>query len=324
MHDTTTLQQRIVQGLNEIDIPDSPENLYAPIQYMLQIGGKRIRPLLTLMAADLFSIDEIDKALPAALAVELFHNFSLMHDDIMDNAPLRRGQQTVHEKWNPNVAILSGDNLLVMAYAQLAKCPADKLAGLLGAFNTMATEVCEGQQLDMDFERRESVGIDDYLQMIRLKTSVLLGTALKMGAILGHADENDAQLLYDFGVNVGIAFQLQDDILDVYGDPAQFGKQRGGDILANKKTLLLLKTLEIADRDTITVLNHWFHDDSNPEKKVHEMTSIYDKLGIRKLAEATKQAYAEHSFRALERIRVHASRKAPLQTLAHALLTRTH
>ncbi|SEK34987.1 polyprenyl synthetase family protein [Parapedobacter koreensis] len=324
MYDTTILQQRIAQGLAEIDMPDFPQNLYGPINYMLQIGGKRIRPLLTLMAADLFSIDEMDKALPAALAVELFHNFSLMHDDIMDNAPLRRGQQTVHEKWNPNIAILSGDNILIMAYAQLAKCPPTKLPSLMDAFNTMAMEVCEGQQLDMDFEHAASVGIDDYLQMIRLKTSVLLGTALKMGAILGNADNNDAQLIYDFGVNVGLAFQLQDDILDVYGDPAQFGKQQGGDILANKKTFLLLKALETADTANAAELDRWLHDDIHPTEKINAVTAIYDRLGVRQLAEAAKQAYADRSFQTLEHIAVDARRKTPLQTLAHSLIMRTH
>src|SRR5690606_29164382 len=194
------------------------------MRYMLQIGGKRIRPLLTLMAADLFSITDMDTAVPAALAVELFHNFSLVHDDIMDNAPLRRGYPTVHEKWNPNVGILSGDNLLIMAYAQLAKCTADKLPAIIGTFNTMAAQVCEGQQLDMDFEQAAAVSIDGYLRMIQLKTSVLLGAALKMGALLTDASEADADFIYDFGVDVGIAFQLQDDILDVYGDPEQFGK----------------------------------------------------------------------------------------------------
>ncbi|MBK1438675.1 polyprenyl synthetase family protein [Parapedobacter sp. ISTM3] len=323
MHNTAQLQQRIIEGLKEIDMPEFPQNLYEPIKYLLQIGGKRIRPLLTLLAADLFSVDDTDNALPAALAVELFHNFSLMHDDIMDNAPLRRGQQTVHEKWNPNVAILSGDNLLIMAYRQLAKCPPEKLPQLLEAFNTMATEVCEGQQLDMDFENMASVGIDDYLRMIRLKTSVLLGTALKMGAILGNADDNDAQHLYDFGVNVGLAFQLQDDILDVYGDPAQFGKQRGGDILANKKTYLLIKALETAGTDIRPELDRWLATDGPAEAKVNAVTVLYDRLGVRQAAELAKQRYIEQAYAALDAIGVHTTRKTPLRTLAQTLLNRT-
>ncbi|SFB78809.1 geranylgeranyl diphosphate synthase, type II [Parapedobacter composti] len=323
MHSINVLQQHINHGLNNLNIPEHPENLYGSIRYMLQIGGKRVRPLLTLMAADLFSITDITKALPAALAVELFHNFSLMHDDIMDNAPLRRGQQTVHEKWNPNVAILSGDNLLIMAYRQLAKCPPEKLPQLLEAFNTMATEVCEGQQLDMDFENMASVGIDDYLRMIRLKTSVLLGTALKMGAILADATEVDVNLIYDFGVAVGIAFQLQDDILDVYGDPAQFGKQRGGDILANKKTYLLIKALETAGTDIRPELDRWLATDGPAEAKVNAVTVLYDRLGVRQAAELAKQRYIEQAYAALDAIGVHTTRKTPLRTLAQTLLNRT-
>ncbi|MGK6351961.1 polyprenyl synthetase family protein [Parapedobacter sp. DT-150] len=323
MQDIAELQQRIAQGLSDLNLPEHPENLYQPISYMLQIGGKRIRPLLTMMAADLFSIPNIEEAQPAALAVELFHNFSLVHDDIMDHAPLRRGQRTVHEKWNPNIAILSGDKLLIMAYTQLARCAPAKLPSLMEAFNKMATEVCEGQQLDMDFEQLTTVGIIDYLRMIQLKTSVLLGTALKMGAILADADEADAQLIYHFGVDVGIAFQLQDDILDVYGDPEQFGKQRGGDILANKKTYLLLKAFEMADATTQTALHQWLQDEAHPQEKIDHVTAIYDRLDVRQAVESVKQHHIDRSLKALERIHVKPERKRPLQTLAQLLLTRT-
>lgn len=320
---TLTWQQYIDQGLAELDIPPSPAMLYEPIRYMLALGGKRIRPMLTLMAADLFSIPNIRHAIPAALAVELFHNFSLVHDDIMDHAPLRRGKETVHQKWNANVAILSGDNLLIMAYGQLAKCPKDKLPVVLETFNTMATQVCEGQQLDMDFEGSPAVCIDDYLHMIQLKTSVLLGAALKIGAALADATDIDAQQLYDFGVNVGIAFQLQDDLLDVYGDPEQFGKQRGGDILANKKTYLLLKAVETANPATVSELHDWMEVRDQPEKKINRITAIYDSLGIRQATEAAKHFYASKAYAALDKINCDESRKVPLQALAQHLLDRT-
>ncbi len=322
MHHTNALQERIAQGLAELNIPEQPANLYDPMRYMLQIGGKRIRPLLTLMAADLFSITDMEGAIPVALAVELFHNFSLVHDDIMDNAPLRRGHQTVHEKWNTNVGILSGDNLLIMAYEQLAKCPIDTLPAILATFNTMATQVCEGQQLDMDFEQAGTVNIDEYLHMIRLKTSVLLGAALKMGALLAGAGKADAQLIYDFGVDVGIAFQLQDDILDVYGDPGKFGKQRGGDILANKKTYLLVKALEMADTTTRSELNGWLTDHSDPSAKINNVTAIYDALGVRSEVETAKQLHVEQAYTALDAIPVEIPHKIPLRELAHMLLNR--
>ena len=322
MHHITTLQERITHGLAQLHIPDQPANLYDPISYMLQIGGKRIRPLLTLMAADLFAMANIDSAVPAALAVELFHNFSLVHDDIMDNAPLRRGHQTVHEKWNLNVGILSGDNLLIMAYTELAKCASPKLPAVLDAFNTMSTQVCEGQQLDMDYEQATVVSIDEYLNMIKLKTSVLLGTALKIGALLAGASDDDAQHSYHFGVGVGIAFQLQDDILDVYGDPEQFGKQRGGDILANKKTYLLLKALEKADNETRTQLDKWLTESTQPLEKIEQVMAIYDRLAVRSEAEAAKQAYTERAYTALGHIAVDEVRKAPLRELANTLLNR--
>ncbi|WP_353128783.1 polyprenyl synthetase family protein [Parapedobacter pyrenivorans] len=322
MYDTGALQQRITERLSELGIPQLPGNLYDPIRYMLQIGGKRIRPLLTLMAADLFSVADIEEAVPAALAIELFHNFSLVHDDIMDNAPLRRGHQTVHEKWNPNIAILSGDNLLIMAYGQLANCPADNLPAILKTFNTMAAEVCEGQQLDMDFERTNIVSIDEYLNMIRLKTSVLLGAALKMGALIAGADQTDAQSIYSFGVDVGIAFQLQDDILDVYGDPEQFGKQRGGDILANKKTYLLVKAMEMADVATRTELRAWLADTDHPTDKIDRITAIYNNLGVRSEVESAKQLHVERAYTALDAIPVESNRKTPLRQLAQTLLNR--
>lgn len=323
MYPTSELQQRIAESLADIHIPERPSNLYDPIRYMLQIGGKRIRPLLTLMAADLFSITDIDRAMPAALAIELFHNFSLVHDDIMDGAPLRRGQQTIHERWNNNVAILAGDSLLVMAYAQLARCAGSKLPEVINTFNRMASAVCEGQQLDMDFEHRTHVTLDEYLHMITLKTSVLLGAALELGAILSDAAKTDAQLIRRFGVNVGLAFQLQDDLLDVYGNPRHFGKKPGGDILANKKTYLLVKALDVADDATSTELADLFADPHLESKqKIARVKGIYDRLNIQSLAEAGKQTYIDEAFKALDDIQVSEAHKTPLRTLAQNLLHR--
>ncbi|WP_257659095.1 polyprenyl synthetase family protein [Parapedobacter lycopersici] len=323
MQQTVELQQRIAEALSSIHIPEKPENLYDPIRYMLQIGGKRIRPLLTLMAADLFSISDSNRAVPAALAIELFHNFSLVHDDIMDAAPLRRGKPTIHQKWDSSVAILSGDRLLIMAYDQLARCGGDRLAALVSTFNAMATAVCEGQQLDMDFERREQVGLAEYIHMITLKTSVLLGAALKMGAIVSHATETDARLIYEFGIHLGIAFQLQDDLLDVYGNPRQFGKKPGGDILANKKTYLLVTAFETADAETRAELTNLFTaKDSVPENKIDAVKAIYDRLQIQQLAEDSKQNYISKAFNALDSITVDEARKTPLRTLAQNLLHR--
>lgn len=227
MNTTLTLSRYVQEALTAAVFPQEPANMYDPIRYILTLKGKQVRPVLTLMGAQLFGEEDMEKVVPAALAIEYFHNFSLIHDDIMDKAPLRRGQLTVHEKWDDSVAILSGDGLLVKAYEQVAKCPKENLLDLLTTFNKVATEVCEGQQLDMDFESLDQVTEAQYLHMIRLKTSVLLGGALRMGAIIGQASVEQQELIYDFGVNVGIAFQLQDDILDVYGDPETFGKQVG-------------------------------------------------------------------------------------------------
>ena len=224
------LQQLVIEAIETSQFPETPSNLYDPIRYILTLGGKRVRPVLTLMAAELFGKQEMDEIIPAAKAVEFFHNFSLIHDDLMDKAPLRRGKTTVHEKWDANIAILSGDGLLVKAYEEISKCNPIYLPATLKILSKVAMEVCEGQQLDMDYESRDTLTMPEYLEMIRLKTSVLLGGALQLGAILSGADEKQQQLIYEFGENVGLAFQLQDDILDAYGDPDTFGKIVGGDI----------------------------------------------------------------------------------------------
>jgi geranylgeranyl diphosphate synthase type II len=296
--------------------------LYQPVNYILSLGGKRLRPALTLMACDVFEGDLKD-AVSAALSMEVFHNFTLMHDDIMDKAPIRRGQSTVHVKWNTNSAILSGDAMLVQAYQLMAKAPAEKLATVLELFNTTALEVCEGQQSDMDFEERNDVTIDEYIEMIRLKTAVLLGCCLKTGAIIGGANEIEAQAIYDFGMNIGVAFQLQDDILDVYAEKAKFGKQVGGDILSNKKTFLLLKAQELAEAEHASDLHSWMSNaDFDATEKVAAVTTIYDTLGVQQLARQEMQAYYEKALQKMDAIEVNDSRKQPLLQLAESLMVR--
>ncbi|TZF82539.1 polyprenyl synthetase family protein [Pedobacter sp. BS3] len=314
------LQQLIVQQLTTIQLPAHPANLYAPINYILELGGKRIRPVLVLMATDLFGGD-VNKAVKASLAIEVFHNFTLVHDDIMDNAPLRRGKATIHEKWGVNNAILSGDVMMVLSNQLLTETEPAYLKPVLDTFNATAQGVCEGQQLDMEFEQRDNVTIGEYINMIRLKTAVLLGGALKIGAIIGGADEDQANLIYQFGENLGIAFQLQDDILDVYGDPLKFGKQVGGDIIANKKTFLLLKTLEQASAEEVAQLD-LLENHGNPIHKVKAVTDIYNNNSIRALTEQEMQTYIDKAFAALQAIRLPAERKQPLLQLAQQLIDR--
>lgn len=321
MYPISELQQIINNRIAERAYPASPKELYEPITYMMNLGGKRMRPALLLMACNLFS-DDITEALDPAMAIEVFHNFTLLHDDIMDLAPLRRGNKTVHEKWNNNVAILSGDVMLVEAYKLLMGINHALLPKVLTIFNNTAVEVCEGQQIDMDFEKREAVSIEEYLQMIRLKTSVLLGASLKIGALLGGAQSVDADLLYDFGVNMGLAFQLQDDILDVYGDPAKFGKQVGGDIISNKKTYLLIKARELAQGDDEISLQTYMGM-SDPAAKVSGVTGLFTKLGVRQLAEAEMERFAEKGFESLDLITsVTELRKELLRDFANRLFVR--
>ncbi len=279
-----------------------PQELYEPITYLLSLEGKRIRPLLSLLAYGLYKNDP-EKIISQSVAIEVFHNFTLMHDDIMDDAPLRRGQATVHEKWNPNIAILSGDVMLVKAYDLLLGTEPHLLREIIQLFNKTATEVCEGQQFDMNFESLEHVAEADYINMIRLKTAVLLGLSLQMGAILAGATKSDAQKLYDFGMNIGIGFQLKDDLLDVFADQAKFGKQVGGDIISNKKTFLLIKALELAEGETAESLNYWLKkEDFDKEEKVKAVKEIYNLLGIKSLTEEKMQAYFKAGFEQYEQI----------------------
>lgn len=322
MYTPNQLQEVIENAVQNISYPSYPNALYQPIRYIMSLGGKRIRPVLTLMAADLFEGD-IHQAMPAALAIETFHNFTLIHDDIMDNAPLRRGQQTVHEKWGTNNAILSGDVMMVEANKHLTMLSSNVIKDALTTFNTTAQGVCEGQQLDMEFESQEAVSIGEYINMIRLKTAVLVGGAMKLGAQVAGASLAEAEQLYKFGENLGIAFQLQDDILDVYGDPLKFGKQVGGDIIANKKTLLLLKLKELASEEDLLALNIQQINTDHTDKIKHT-TSLYDDYDIRTLASVEMKKYSDMAFTALGDLKVADDRKVELYKLAAQLMSRDH
>ncbi len=322
MRSLTELQQIIRQTIVEKQYTGHPKELYEPINYLMGLGGKRIRPVLLLMACNIFS-DDIRKAINPALAIEVFHNFTLMHDDIMDNAPLRRNKPTVHEKWNRNAGILSGDAMLVEAYKLIMQVEPEILKQVLNIFNKTAIGVCEGQQIDMNFENINHVEISEYINMIRLKTAVLLGGALEIGALIGGSNEADGDLLHEFGVNLGIAFQLKDDILDIYGDPKKFGKQVGGDILSNKKTFMLIKAQELAKDAMASSLNAWISNhDQHSIEKIDAVTAIYDSLEVRKLAELEMTGFAKKALHALDQVSVETSKKESLQSFAKQLLVR--
>ncbi len=296
------LLEKLEKFLSEADFGQSPQELYEPLTYILSLGGKRIRPVLSLLSYGMYKSD-VETILPQAAAVEVFHNFTLMHDDIMDEAPIRRGKPTVHEKWNDNIAILSGDVMLVRAYDLLLNSPSDKLKQIIRDFNQTAAEVCEGQQFDMNFESRDTVSDAEYLDMIRLKTAVLLGFALKLGAVLADADQEDIDRLYAFGVNIGVGFQLKDDLLDVFADQSKFGKQVGGDIISNKKTYLLIKALELAEGQNAEELNQWLaKKEFDKEEKVAAVTKIYYSLGIKELTEEKMNGYFDKAFESLGEI----------------------
>tara|TARA_R110002096_G_scaffold86220_4_gene198610 strand:- start:9775 stop:10761 length:987 start_codon:yes stop_codon:yes gene_type:complete len=311
------------QHIQELELKGNPPELYDPITYLMGFGGKRIRPLLTLLAYGLYK-EDYQKVLTPAAAIEVFHNFTLMHDDIMDNAPLRRGKATVHEKWDDNTAILSGDVMLVKAYDLFLSITPEYLKESLQLFSKTAAEVCEGQQMDMNFENREFVSEAEYLNMIRLKTAVLLGFSLQLGAVLAGASKEDSNHLYDFGVNIGVAFQLKDDLLDVYADKEKFGKQVGGDILANKKTYLLVKANELAEGSVNENLQKWINSTSfNPEEKVKAVTSIYDQLQIKEKTLELMDDYFERGFNQLSSLQVkNTAGLQLLQNLTHNLANR--
>lgn len=299
-----------------------PKGLYEPIEYVLSLGGKRIRPLLMLMAYNLYK-ENVDDILPAAVGLETYHNYTLLHDDLMDKADMRRNKPTVHKLWGENTAILSGDTMLVLAYQQLCKADARHLRAVLDIFCNTALEIGEGQQYDMDFEKRDDVTEEEYIEMIRLKTSVLLAAALQIGAILADASPEDAARLYQYGIQIGLAFQLQDDYLDVYGDEAVFGKKIGGDILCNKKTYMLINAMQRADTAQRAELKHWIDaGEYDPAEKIRAVTALYDAIGIRELCDRKIAAYFERSATYLDAIQVDDSRKQVLRDFVNGLMHR--
>ena len=313
------LSALITDELGRIEYPKTPSLLYEPIDYILGLGGKRMRPILVLMAYQLFD-KNIEKAFSPALAIEVFHNFTLLHDDIMDNAPLRRGQKTVHEKWNNNVAILSGDTMLVQAYQFIAQVDDTIVKQVLAVFNEAAIQVCEGQQCDMDFETQSDVSIPDYLKMIEYKTAVLLGAALQIGGITAGASKEDQNHLYAFGRDLGIAFQLKDDLLDAFGDADAFGKQVGGDIMANKKTYLYLKSLALADGIQRQNLEQYFSTNDTSQVKVDAVKTIFSNL---KIPELTTNLIREYHARAMENLAaIDSENKEPLLAFSALLMDR--
>jgi len=322
MHHISQYQEFFISYLKSQTIKKEPATLYEPIEYILGLGGKRMRPVLTLMAAEVFDAD-YKKALPAAMAVEVFHNFSLVHDDIMDDAPLRRGKVTVHEKWNINTGILSGDAMLILAYQYFEQYEPAVFRDLAKLFSKTALEVCEGQQWDVDFEERNDVAIPQYLKMIEYKTAVLVAAAMKMGAIIAKTTEKEADLIYDFGLNLGLAFQLQDDYLDAFGDPETFGKQVGGDIIENKKTYLYLKALEFSSKEKNVELQQLFSLQLEENSaKIETAKAIFDESGA---SEATQEAIEKYTFKAFEtlgKMDLNAEKKSILRAFGENLMGR--
>ena len=314
----------INEYLDNLPYERKPAGLYDPIKYVLSIGGKRIRPTLMLLAYNLYKEDP-ERILSSAVALETYHNYTLLHDDLMDNASVRRGQPTVHKKWDANTAILSGDSMLVLAYERMAKCPVEKLKPVLDLFTETALEIGEGQQYDMDFETRNDVREEEYIEMIRLKTSVLLACATKMGAILADAPQEDADKLYKFGEQMGLAFQLQDDYLDVYGDPEVFGKAIGGDILCNKKTYMLINAFNLANDEQRKRLQQWVKaENPDPRQKIEAVTQIYNEIGISQLAEQKIKHYFNESRKYLEAINLPKERKLELEAYTDKMMKRNY
>lgn len=322
MQKIVELQTLVSNRIKEQTYSKFPHELYDPLDYIMSLGGKRMRPVLVLLAHHLYS-DNHEEVLDAAIAVETFHNFSLIHDDIMDAAPIRRGKPTVHEKWNQNTAILSGDVMLVKAYEHFVNYPKEILPDLLKLFNKTAIEVCEGQQIDMMFETQNNVTVEEYIRMIELKTAVLLGCSLEIGAIIAKAPTEEAKMLYEYGRIMGIAFQLQDDYLDVYANPDKFGKQVGGDIIANKKTFLWIEAHALAKDEQLAELKHWENlKVFKGEEKVNAITKIYNELGIPELTENKIKEYADQAFAILNKVNGNESVKKLLVKLSEELLVR--
>jgi geranylgeranyl diphosphate synthase type II len=322
MHSISEYQEVVSAHFNALVVEKEPKNLYQPIQYILGLGGKRMRPVLTLMAAEIFDCD-YKKALQAATAVEVFHNFSLIHDDIMDDAPLRRGKKTVHEKWNINTGILSGDAMLILAYQYFEEYEPTVFRALAKLFSKTALEVCEGQQYDVDFETRDDVTIPEYLKMIQYKTAVLVGAAMKMGAIVAETSQENTDLIYDFGLNLGIAFQLQDDFLDAFGNPDTFGKQIGGDIIENKKTFLYLKALEFGEKEDKEQLMHLFSiQPTDNSDKIETVKTVFNESGASNATQEAIKEYTQKAFETLQKMEISEEKKRILYVFGEKLMNR--
>ena len=324
MFTQSELKKMVNKAILNLSYNEEAEKLNDPVKYILSIGGKRLRPVLALMACNLYS-DKIDEAVIPATGLEVFHNFTLVHDDIMDNAPVRRNVPTVHSKWNINQAVLSGDVMAFIANECFLQTPSRFLIKVFKVFNKAAIEVCVGQQLDIDFEKAAIVSIEEYLRMIELKTAALLAASAKIGAIMGGADDKDSELLYEFGRNLGMAFQIQDDLLDIYGDIKVFGKIMGGDIISNKKTFMLVKTLEIASFEQARQIHELFSlKDFDPDTKVKKVVSIYDQLNIKSISESLASDYINSAFELLERLDAPKERKMELSGIANSLIGRNN
>ena len=322
MYTASQLLDKINNRISEIQFVRSPQGLYEPVEYVLSLGGKRIRPVLMLMAYNLYR-EDVSSIYDPATGIEVYHNYTLLHDDVMDRADVRRGKPTVHKVWNDNSAILSGDAILVLAYQYMAASTPSYLKEVMDLFSLTALEICEGQQLDMEFESRSDVTESEYIEMIRLKTAVLLAASLKIGAVLAGAPAEDATNLYNFGMQMGVAFQLQDDLLDVYGDPEVFGKKIGGDILCNKKTYMLIKALERADEKQRKELKQWLDVEAyEPDEKIKAVTTLYNELNIRGICENKMREYYTLAMKSLEAVGVTEEKKKELKNLVKLLMYR--
>lgn len=316
------LSNKIEEAISNISFDLKPKSLFDPIEYAISVGGKRVRPLLVLLATNMFG-KEVEKSLKPAIGIEIFHNFTLLHDDLMDKSDMRRGMPAVHKRWNANTAILSGDAMLIESYKYVASAPSELLPEIIELFSTTAMEVCQGQQLDMDFEKRADVTETEYIEMIELKTAVLLGCSLKMGAILANASARDAELLYNYGINIGLAFQLKDDLLDVYGDAKTFGKNIGGDIVSNKKTYLLIKALKTSNKKQHAELMTWISaEDFDKNEKIESVKNIYNELNLKSISENLIEKYYLAALDSLSSINVADERKKELISLSENLMYR--
>jgi geranylgeranyl diphosphate synthase, type II len=322
MHTSEQLLEKVRIALSGVKLENQPEELYKPISYTLDLGGKRIRPVMVLLACEMFGGD-VETAINSAIAIEIFHNFTLLHDDIMDNAPIRRGKPSVYKKWNSNVAILSGDTMFAIAYECLARSDSKVLHKVLNIFTRAAIEVCEGQQYDMNYETVDAVSDEEYIEMIRLKTSVLIAASLKTGAVIAGANDKDVDNIYAFGEYVGLAFQLQDDLLDVYGNQDKFGKKIGGDIVTNKKTFLYIHALQEAKGKDLELLQHYFSSlDFDPEEKVSEVRKIYDKLGVKEATEKRINEYYEEALEYFKKTSAPQDKKSILKKFTDQMMQR--